>query len=64
LVVAVLGKNIFVNALAFAAISLSMLAIIFPALIALKLRLNNKSAVITSIILGMLIIAIELVNFL
>ena len=64
LLVAVLGKNIFVNALAFAAISLSMLAIIFPALIALKLRLNNKSAVITSIILGILIIAIELVSFL
>ena len=64
LLVAVLGKNIFVNALAFAAISLSMLAIIFPALIALKLGRDNKVAVITSIMLGILIIAIELVNFL
>ena len=64
LLVGVLGKNIFVNALAFAAISLSMLAIIFPALIALKLGRGNKVAVMTSIMLGILIIAIELVNFL
>ncbi len=64
LLVAVLWKNIFVNALAFAAISLSMLAIVFPALIALKLGKNNKITIITSMILGVLIIAIELVNFL
>jgi tyrosine-specific transport protein len=64
LLIAILGKNIFVKALAFAAISLSMLAIILPAFIALKLGQKNKIAIIMSLILGMLIIIIELVNFL
>jgi tyrosine-specific transport protein len=64
LLIVILGKNIFVKALAFAAISLSMLAIIFPAFIALKLGQKNKIAIIMSLILGVLIITIELVNFL
>ncbi|WP_236869797.1 aromatic amino acid transport family protein [Candidatus Bandiella numerosa] len=64
LLIAILGKNIFVKALAFAAISLSMLAIILPAFIALKLGQKNKIAIIMSLILGMLIVIIELVNFL
>ena len=64
LLIVILGKNIFVKALAFAAISLSLLAIIFPAFIALKLGQKNKIAIIMSLILGVLIITIELVNFL
>ena len=64
LLIVILGKNIFVKALAFAAISLSMLAIIFPAFIALKLGQKNKIAIIMSLILGVLIITIELINFL
>lgn len=64
LLIAIFGENIFINALAFAAISLSMLAIIFPALIALKLGQNNKVLIIVSLILGIFIIVFEFINFL
>ena len=64
--IAIINKNIFVKALAFAAISLSILAIILPSLIALKINktVNLKVPVIVALLMGMVIIIFEIFNFL
>ena len=64
--IAIINKNIFVKALAFAAISLSILAIILPSLIALKINktVNLKAPVIVALLMGIVIIIFEIFNFL
>lgn len=62
--IACLGKDIFLDALAAAAIILVLLAIIFPCLVALKIKTGKKVNVIISLALGLLIVAVEIYNFL
>ncbi|MSO13319.1 aromatic amino acid transport family protein [Rickettsiales endosymbiont of Trichoplax sp. H2] len=63
-VMAIFGENIFISALACAAISLSLLAIIFPTAIAFKIGIKSRLAVIITMFFGIVIIAIEVVNLL
>ncbi len=63
-VVAILNKNIFLSGLSVAAISLSLLAIILPSLILLKIGRKNKFTTVISLIIGLLIVIIEITNFL
>ena len=63
-IIAIFGQNIFLSALAFAAISLSLLAIIFPTAIAFKIGIKSRLAVIITMFFGIVIIAIEVVNLL
>ena len=76
--VTIINKNVFVTALAFAAISLSILAVVFPSLI--SLRINNKDKIdnkennkntkilsprilaILTLLIGVLIIIFEILN--
>ena len=78
--VTIINKNVFVTALAFAAISLSILAVVFPSLI--SLRINNKDKIdnkgnnkntkilssrilaILTLLIGVFIIIFEILNIL
>ena len=69
IIVAVINKDIFIKALAFAAISLSILAVILPSLIALKISNENKvnkkvtfskPFVILALLMGIFIILSEI----
>ena len=62
--IAYLGKDIFLHALAIAAISLVFLAIIFPCFIALKIKKGKKINIVASLTLGLFIVAVEIYNFL
>jgi tyrosine-specific transport protein len=76
MVVAVTNQGIFVKALAFAAISLSMIAVVLPSLIALQIstKHRNNNAVVSksfftpcivlALIMGLVIIVLETLNFL
>jgi tyrosine-specific transport protein len=68
IVLVIVNKDIFAKALAFAAISLSILAVVLPSLVALKINKNKtmffKPFVLTAFLIGLLIIIFELLNFL
>ena len=60
--ITIINKDIFVKALAFAAISLSILAVVLPSLIALKINnvVNSKAIVILTLLMGIVVIASEI----
>ena len=73
-VVVIVNKDIFAKALAFAAISLSILAVVLPSLMALKISggsgkgvdasISFRPLVVIALLVGLFIMALEMLNFL